>query len=30
LNTNTVENTLETQLVSGSLAKLRLAITGRG
>src|SRR5580658_6315439 len=30
LNTNTVENTLETQLVSGSLAKLRLAITGKG
>ena len=30
LNTNTVENTLETQLVSGSLARLRLAITGKG
>jgi flagellar basal-body rod protein FlgB len=30
LNTNSVENTLETQLVSGSLAKLRLAITGKG
>jgi len=30
LNTNTVENTLETQLVSGSLAKMRLAITGKG
>jgi flagellar basal-body rod protein FlgB len=30
LNENTVENTLETQLVSGSLAKLRLAITGKG
>ena len=30
LNQNTVENTLETQLVSSSLAKLRLAITGKG
>jgi flagellar basal-body rod protein FlgB len=30
LNQNMVENALETQLVSGSLAKLRLAITGRG
>ena len=30
LNENTVENTLETQLVSGSLAKMRLAINGRG
>ena len=30
LNTNTVENTLETQLVSSSLAKMRLAITGKG
>ena len=30
LNENTVENTLETQLVSGSLAQLRLAITGKG
>jgi flagellar basal-body rod protein FlgB len=30
LNQNTVENTLETQLVSGSLARLRLAITGKG
>jgi flagellar basal-body rod protein FlgB len=30
LNTNTVENSLETQLVSGSLAKMRLAITGKG
>jgi flagellar basal-body rod protein FlgB len=29
LNQNVVENTLETQLVSGSLARLRLAITGR-
>jgi flagellar basal-body rod protein FlgB len=30
LNQNTVENTLETQLVSSSLARLRLAITGKG
>jgi flagellar basal-body rod protein FlgB len=30
LNENTVENTLETQLVSNTLAKLRLAITGKG
>jgi flagellar basal-body rod protein FlgB len=30
LNQNTVENGLETQLVSGALAKLRLAITGKG
>jgi len=30
LNQNTVENTLETQLVSYSLARLRLAITGKG
>ena len=30
LNQNVVENALETQLVSGSLARLRLAITGRG
>jgi len=30
MNQNTVENTLETQLVSSSLAKLRLAITGKG
>jgi len=30
LNENMVENTLETQLVSSSLAKLRLAITGKG
>jgi flagellar basal-body rod protein FlgB len=30
LNQNTVENALETQLVSGSLAQLRMAITGRG
>src|SRR5271163_4632192 len=30
LNQNTVENTLETQLVSASLARLRLAITGKG
>jgi flagellar basal-body rod protein FlgB len=30
LNENTVENTLETQLVSSSLARLRLAITGKG
>ncbi len=29
LNQNTVEHALETQLVSGSLLKLRLAITGR-
>ena len=30
LNQNTLENMLETQLVSGSLAKMRLAITGKG
>ncbi len=30
LNQNTVEHTLETQLVSASLAKMRLAITGKG
>jgi len=30
LNENTVENMLETQLVSNSLTNLRLAITGRG
>ncbi|HTA31737.1 MAG TPA: flagellar basal body protein [Candidatus Cybelea sp.] len=30
LNQNTVENALETQLVSSSLARLRLAITGKG
>lgn len=30
LNENTVENALETQLVSSSLAQLRLAITGKG
>ncbi len=30
LNENTGENTLETQLVSSSLAQLRLAITGKG
>ena len=30
LNENTVENTLETQLVSSNLAKLRMAITGKG
>ena len=30
LNQNTLENMLETQLVSGSLAQLRLAITGKG
>jgi flagellar basal-body rod protein FlgB len=30
LNQNTVENALETQLVSGSLARMRLAITGKG
>jgi flagellar basal-body rod protein FlgB len=30
LNQNTVENALETQLISGSLARLRLAITGKG
>jgi flagellar basal-body rod protein FlgB len=30
LNQNTVEDTLETQLVSASLARLRLAITGKG
>jgi flagellar basal-body rod protein FlgB len=29
LNQNVVENTLETQLVTSSLARLRLAITGR-
>jgi flagellar basal-body rod protein FlgB len=29
MNQNTVAHTLETQLVSGSLLKLRLAITGR-
>ena len=29
LSQNTLENTLETQLVSSSLAKLRLAITGK-
>lgn len=29
LNENTLAHTLETQLVSGSLLKLRLAITGR-
>jgi len=29
LNQNTVEDALETQLVSGSLAKMRLAITGK-
>jgi flagellar basal-body rod protein FlgB len=30
LNQNTVENALETQLVSASLARMRLAITGKG
>jgi flagellar basal-body rod protein FlgB len=30
LNQNTVEGALETQLVSNSLARLRLAITGKG
>jgi len=30
LNQNTVESALETQLVSYSLARLRLAITGKG
>ena len=30
LDQNTVENTLETELVSNSLAQLRLAITGKG
>jgi len=30
LNQNTVESALETQLVSNSLARLRLAITGKG
>jgi flagellar basal-body rod protein FlgB len=30
LNQNTVENTLETELVSNTLAQLRLAITGKG
>ncbi len=30
LNQNTVEHTLETQLVNASLAKMRLAITGKG
>lgn len=29
LNQNTVENTLETELVSNSLARMRLAITGK-
>ncbi len=29
LNQNIVEHTLETQLVSGALAKMRLAITGK-
>ncbi len=29
LNQNTLQHTLETQLVTGSLLKLRLAITGR-
>jgi flagellar basal-body rod protein FlgB len=29
LNQNTVENTLDSQLVSSSLARLRLAITGK-
>jgi flagellar basal-body rod protein FlgB len=29
LNQNTVENTLETQLVSSSLAHMRMAITGK-
>jgi flagellar basal-body rod protein FlgB len=30
MNENTVENMMETQLVSSSLAKMRLAITGKG
>jgi flagellar basal-body rod protein FlgB len=30
LNQNTVENALETQLISSSLARMRLAITGKG
>ena len=30
LNQNVVENALETQLVSSNLAKLRMAITGKG
>jgi flagellar basal-body rod protein FlgB len=30
LNQNTVENAVETQLVNSSLARLRLAITGKG
>ena len=30
LNQNMVEHTLETQLVSGSLARMRLAINGKG
>lgn len=30
LNQNSMAHTLETQLISGSLLKLRLAITGRG
>src|SRR5580658_9387944 len=30
LNENTVENTLETQLVSSNLTRMRLAITGKG
>jgi flagellar basal-body rod protein FlgB len=29
MNQNTVEDALETQLISGSLAKMRLAITGK-
>ena len=30
LNQNTVEDAMETQLISGTLAKMRLAITGKG
>ena len=29
MNQNTLQHTLETQLITGSLLKLRLAITGR-
>jgi len=29
LNQNTVENSLETQLVSTSLGRLRMAVTGK-
>jgi flagellar basal-body rod protein FlgB len=30
MNENTVENMMETQMVSGSLSRMRLAITGKG